>query len=90
MSQQSLESDIPSATLDTIKRYVDHGCSTGGFLRAVLENKLVEAFSRADSGNKKALESIVTYVYNYIPHEAWGSEEKYDTWIERKGMEHYK
>jgi hypothetical protein len=89
MSKES-EFNIPSITLDTLERYVEHGCPTGGFLRAVLENKLVESFSRADTENKKALEDIVYYLYNHIPHEAWGSEENCDTWIERRGMEYYK
>ncbi len=35
--------DMPEAIHRGLKRYRDTGCPTGGFLQAVLENKLMKA-----------------------------------------------
>jgi hypothetical protein len=72
---------VPDRTIRSINRYVTDGMIPGDFLTAVLENKLVEAFSRADLENLNALEDIVRYVYNEIPMDCWGSEEEVKQWV---------
>lgn len=52
----------------------------GGFLMAVLENNLKEAFGRADSYNIQTLGAIVSYCYNHLPAECWGSPAKVLEW----------
>jgi len=69
---------------ESLKRYVDHGIETGSFLRAVLENNLSEAFSRADYINQTRLHEIVRYVYNHLPANCWGSEEKVKNWLNKE------
>lgn len=59
-----------------LERYLNHGILPGGFLTAVLENNLMEAFGRADSMNSANLRNIVGYIYNHIPSNAWGSKER--------------
>ena len=71
-------------TKEGIDAYVTDGVQPGGFLEAVLENNLREAFGSADLNNRDALFDIVSYCYNKIPRECWGSPEKVKAWIERK------
>ena len=74
-------SRIPQITLESLREYVEHRVPTGGFLKAVLTNKLSESFSRADNGNCAAMFDIVHYCYNKIPSACWGSDEKYENWL---------
>ena len=74
-------SRIRPDVIDSINLYVEHGCDPGGFLTAVLENDLRESFSRADEYNRSTLFEIVSYCWNEIPSESWGSHEKVDAWV---------
>jgi len=62
--------------LESLELYLNRGISGGGFLTAVLENDLREAFGRADDYNRSNLFNIVRYLWNHFPAEAWGSREK--------------
>lgn len=73
--------------IESLQLYVDHGCSVGGFLMAVLENNLSEACGRADLNNQRRLITIVRYVYNRIPRDAWGSPEKVAEWLQSRRAE---
>jgi hypothetical protein len=68
----------------TIDLYVNDKCPTGGFVNAVLDNNLVEAIARADSDNLPNLPHIVSYCYNKIPSECWGSKEKVKKWYNKE------
>lgn len=72
---------------ETLKRYVEDRCPTGGFLHAVLSNDLTEACARADMYNQVRLVEIVTYIYNDLPGNCWGSPEKVDKWLDGKENE---
>lgn len=72
---------IPTTTKEALDRYAKHRVPTGGFLRAVLEDKLFEAFNRADGENTRAMKEIVMYVWNDMPADCWGSKEKVDAWL---------
>jgi hypothetical protein len=74
-------------TKRTIDDYVQHGYPPGGFVTAVLENNLKEAFARADNNNAIDMHEIVAYCYNHIPSSAWGSPEKVSAWLEREWEE---
>lgn len=74
--------DLPKNLLAGLKRYAEEGIPTGGFLRAVLENNLKEAFARADGHSEPRMAEIVSYVYNDMPAACQGSPEKVDAWIE--------
>lgn len=69
--------------LGAMERYLNNGIMPGGFLTAVLENNLVDAFCRADMENSANLKNIAGYVYNNIPSQAWGSKEKIGKWLEQ-------
>ena len=67
-----------------IDRYSKEHCPTGSFLRSVLENNLMEAFGRADEGNRHDLFAICNYIYNEIPSISHGSPENVKSWLERR------
>lgn len=74
--------DLISPTiLVKMHAYINNHEPTGDFLRAVLENNLSDAFSRADDWNRETLFDIVGFVYNEAPRACWGSPAKVDTWL---------
>lgn len=66
---------IPQSTYEAIKDYVEKGWEPGGFVRACLENNLMEAVGRADGHNIRALHGVVKMLYNDVPQRIWGSPE---------------
>ena len=81
--------NIPMTTLKTLQRYVDTGCPTGNFMKAVLENDLFEAVNRADKENQDSLVDLVKLIFNDVPGNCHGDEEKVEAWIAQRGMEAY-
>lgn len=57
------KSTIPERTKVGIDLYISNHTKPGGFLQAVLQNHLVDAYARADAENKKAIEGILHYLY---------------------------
>ena len=78
---------IPQHMRDTVYRYINEGVPPGDFLRAVLENDLVEAFATADNTNKKVLNDWVSFIWWDLPVESWGSREKVNLWMKRRQHE---
>ena len=56
----------PNNSGESFKRYVEHKVPTGGFLRALLENDLREAFGRADYINVGLIQAYVSWMYNNL------------------------
>lgn len=80
---------LPDYMRSGMERYLLHGISPGGFLTAVLENNLVEAFARADMTNRPRLWDYAKFLHNYapkIPVPAWGSPEIVAKWIKAGGL----
>ena len=77
---------IPRNLKESLDRYVTDAIEPGGFLRACLENNLVEAFGRADLENRDNLFYVVEYIYNELPSTCWGSEEKVAAWLGRGNL----
>ena len=80
---RTLREAVPTHTLGGIDRYINEHIEPGGFLMAVLENNLREAFARADMSNREAMFDIVSYLYNEAPAACWGSPEKVHTWLHK-------
>lgn len=68
----------------SLDNYVSQRIPTGGFLQAVLENNLLEAFGSADSDNLRDLQEIVQYCYWELPSSCWGSPQKVREWLSPK------
>lgn len=69
---------------EALDRYIEHRISPGGFLKAVLENNLMEAIGRADTINRNNLHAICKYIYNELPGHIHGSKEKVKKHLEGK------
>ncbi len=81
---------IPDELKRGLDDYAQHGTPTGGFLRAVLANDLMEAVGRADDNNVRLLKEICSYIYNEMPSRhtgCWGSYEAVDAWIEKHRLD---
>ncbi len=74
-------SRLPEHMQGGMKSYIEDRFPPGGFLRAVLENKLVEAFGRADQINAERLKDYASFLYNEAPSSCWGSEENVEAWL---------
>lgn len=74
---------IPEAMLDGIALYLNFGILPGSFLRAVISDSLSEACAHADAVNLHNLPAYVTYFFNEVQSEAWGSKEKMIAWSEK-------
>jgi len=67
---------IPERMKGGIRRYVYDGIPAGGFLTAVMEGNLVNAWLMADSENRVILHHYAHLVYDFIPSKMMGSKEK--------------
>ncbi len=56
--------------------YMNDGVPCGDFLTACLENNLANAFGRADEQNRDYLMHIVAFIWNELPGNIWGSQQK--------------
>jgi hypothetical protein len=65
---------------DWIERAEPHPAQMGSFLRAVLSDKLVEAYAAADEANTVAMREWAAFLYEYAPRNAWGSYEALSAW----------
>lgn len=72
---------------ESLEAYVATGRPVGGFLTAVLENDLKEAFGRADDQCTRNMRDIVAYCYNKLPIGCWGSPEAVSEWFALKQKE---
>lgn len=77
----AVANNVPDITADGIANWVVYGVHPGGFLTAVLQNKLMETIQRADSTNFSHIYDIVNFIYNKIPIGCWGSEERMEFWV---------
>ena len=59
----------------------------GSFMRAVLTNDLMGAFSSADEENASRMQRWVRFLYNHAPSECYGSLDRVKSWHERGGIE---
>lgn len=80
---------IPEHLKEGIDAWVESGRPTGSFLRAVLENDLLEAVNRADEISFANLRYIVGYLWSKCPCECWGSKKAVKEWRERKERERF-
>ena len=79
-------SQIPPRTMSGLIAYRDERRPPGGFLRAVLENDLHGALSKADSENLLAMRGIVGWVFWELPSTAWGSQWAVAQWLQKNDI----
>lgn len=77
---------LPDHMEEAARLYIERGMLPGGFLTAVFENNLVEAYGRADSMNQEAMQTWVMFLYNEAPQVCWGSSAKVKKWCLHQGL----
>jgi len=78
--------EVPNYMVDGAVRYIMNGIEPGGFLQAVICNKLVQSFNKADDTNRRCIYNWADVLYNVFPSESWGTEDKYNKWIKSGGI----
>jgi hypothetical protein len=80
LSKRESYADLPlnDACRDGLFRYVNDGLppSDGSFLRALLENDLMEAFGRADDNHMWTMRGTVAWLFAYLPASLWGTKHR--------------
>jgi len=76
----------PNKFGDTWQRYIEHGISPGSFGTALLCNDLMSAALRADVDNRRLLADHTLWLFEYMPWQAWGDEDRYMKVIEDGGI----
>src|ERR1043165_530451 len=77
----SIYSIIPEGIMQGLLDYWHEHQETGDFLRACLENNLMEAIGRADHMSILVIKEICQFIYMEMPSICHGSPEKVDSWI---------
>tara|TARA_R110000751_G_scaffold174849_1_gene281150 strand:- start:157 stop:462 length:306 start_codon:yes stop_codon:yes gene_type:complete len=85
--KEGIANGISEVTMDSLRRYIESGVEPGGFLTAVLENRLHESLMRADANNLRHIKEIISWVYWYAPSDCWGSPEEVDEWLAEDNSE---
>lgn len=80
-------SRIPEHTREGIQRFVEDGYIPGNFLCAVLSNDFVKVCGLADDINCEHLLEWADFLYNELPANCWGSEDKMKKWAEDRRKE---
>lgn len=78
---------VPQHDHEGLLLYMFDRVEVGGFLMAVLQNDLMEAFGRADAKNTLAMANIAGFLYNHAPAPCWGSKVKVAAWLAAKPSE---
>ena len=80
---------IPQTTINDIIAFIDEGKPVGVFLECVLSNDLVGSFACADEHNIRAMNQIVSFLYNCIPprqYGIWGTRNDVLAWTGKGGL----
>ena len=77
---------IPEYMIGSLRRYIENGIEPGSFLSAVLCNDLRGACECADDTNRSRLFEYVKFLYSYAPAGCWGSQERFEKWLEQNGL----
>lgn len=71
---------IPEHCRGGMARYIEKGIIPGDFLQAVISNKLVESYEKADNTNTFRMRDYADFLHNSAPPECWGSVHIMDRW----------
>ncbi len=66
---------------EALDRYFNQRTAPGSFVRAVLENDLLQAVRRMNPPSWDGLWWLIELLIECAPSEAWGSPEKVDAWL---------
>ena len=75
---------LPAHIRYSMKRYIEDGVRPGDFLTAVICDKLVDSFVKADDVNIACMFEIAGFMYNEAPSVCRGSKEKLEAWMKQQ------
>lgn len=75
-----LPPELRRSVSDWIEQGEPHPRAMGSFFRAVLCNKLVEAYANADAVNTAMMRDWATFLYEYAPGGCWGDLPTLEGW----------
>lgn len=73
--------DLPTATAEAARRYIQDRIKPGGFLLALFSNQLTESYLRADDENLAAMSKWVKFLINDAPITCWGSPQRVQDYL---------
>jgi len=82
---RAIEVGVPEHLASGLGLYLVKGIEPGGFLMAVLENDLMEAFARADINSRAGMFELTKFLYNDTPGNCHGSREAVMAWMKQGG-----
>lgn len=84
---QDIDYDLlPGHLRGGVREYIEHGRLPGHFLTAVIKNDLGNACSHADETCRLRLFDIVSFFYNEVPSDCWGTPDRVRTWHDHSGL----
>lgn len=76
--------EIPEHAQQSLEDYLIKGWSPGGFLTSCLAGDMWRAVRVADTGNRRMLWAIVTWIMDNAPEGSWGNYEAVEDWCNDK------
>ena len=77
--------EIPQAVQESLEHYLVRGWHPGGFLESCLAGDMYRAVRVADTGNRRMLWAIVTWIMDNAPEGSWGSYDTVKHWCDDQG-----
>ena len=62
---------------------------TSSFLLNLIQNNFVGVVGAADSDNLPMVQEYAWLLWNYMPEDSWGNDEKIAAWSKHKGLTGY-
>lgn len=81
LQERLTQCNVPATLHDGLARYIAERRPVGGFLRAVLENDLMNTYRRADEGALPKVHYIVSFLVSHAPADCWGSLDAVVAWL---------
>lgn len=76
---------IPEHLREPMTNYFEHGIMPGHFLQRCLQNELT-AILHAGPATIMHIPAIVSFIFDYLPSDAWGSYRKVCAWRDQNGI----
>ena len=78
---------VPVPHRRSLTEYLNHGRALDSFLMCVLDNNLTGAIREASTASSLHIVSIVRWLWQYAPTDAWGSENARRGWMDARARD---
>lgn len=84
--ERAIADKVPPHMQEGVINYLENGVHPGGFLSELLQGK-ISAFFHADATNRACMQSWVDFLYQDMPGLAWGTEDRFNQWLEARRLD---